>query len=117
MISRARPHSRPMVGPWGHATLPSRAAGPRVAPVRARRPCMHPADRTTACALHAALSNHIHPLNLVDQLARGCGKGLERFPCQIAHSLLLGAVGPPDLHAGGPPRAGTVAVPRIAVRK
>jgi hypothetical protein len=35
--------------------------------------------------VHAARSNQIKPLNLVDQWSRGCGKGLDCFLCLIGH--------------------------------
>src|SRR5215469_10037517 len=59
--------------------------GPRVALARARRPGAHPADQMATCEVHAARSNEIKPLNLVDQWSRGCGKGLDCFLCLIGH--------------------------------
>src|SRR2546429_2406940 len=77
---------RPAPGPRERTLLLVRSSlGPRVAPARARRLGTHPADQMTTCEVHAARSNEIKPLNLVDQWSRGCGKGLDCFLCLIGH--------------------------------
>src|SRR6267154_5689155 len=86
MISRARPYAKARAWPQRtHATAGSVEPWPPRGPCPSPEAGTHPADQMTTCEVHAARSNEIKPLNLVDQWSRGCGKALDCFLCLMGH--------------------------------